>query len=532
MTTAPNRLTPPPLQALVRRVLYIGPAADEVCRLVTQHVGEIDILYEAEVQGAIALARSRKFDTIIVDQRDERLSSKLILPLFTGLQSKLNLVVVSQFKDVSQYLSVPGVARVLSAPIREGQLLRVLGLKAKPKHFNDSETGAAHQPEKILNVKDDRSKTTQAKKGLARIISDRFMSLVSTLYKRAAFVLLMTLFIAFSFYGVLIGYFLMSTTWGAPMTLTRGHELVNKVERELTEVRVALGQADQKITEAELQKLTAEREQIEAQQLVKYAIGTIKGEIKLHKRQDKLLTQGVGRLVKVRDSLKRQLATGGMAADLNKLFDKRLISKSSYTTSTLGLLEASQRLAAIEGEVEQQRAQVEASGLQVEILTNLKVALEEGGPVSSIASASPELLLLTKQSLDARASEALARSTINSNETRIGQLQSSQKVLRDQIAALENSVLGRAITERIDVVFVPYNNTQQFQAGQSLYSCYFTILWCKKVGVTGEFLPGEISSVHPFFGKPIRGAFVEAKITDPDAATRDIIHGRRAPLFF
>ena len=532
MTVLSPRVMPPALQAPVRRVLYVGPEADEVCRLVTQHVGNIDIRYESEVQVAIALVRAGRFDTIIVDQRDERLSSKLILPLFSSLQASLSLVVVSQFKDVSQYLAVPGVARVLAAPIREAQLLRVLGLKAKSRHFDDAVNGEApgevKQPASIAST----TKVAPDKKGLVRFISDRFMTLVSTLYKRAAFVLLMTLFIAFTFYGVLIGYFLISNTWGAPMTLARGHELVNKVERELTEARVALGQADQKITEAELQKLTAERSLVEAGQLVKYAVGTINGEIKLHKRQDKLLKQNIGRLVKVRDSLKRQLSKGGMAADLNRLFDKRLISKSSYTASTLGLLEASQRLAAIEGEVEQYLAQVDASQGQVEILVNLKQALEKGGHVSSVAAASPELLLLTKQSVDARAAEGLARSTISSNETRIRQLQNSQTVLRDQIAELGKSVLGRAIANRIDVVFVPYNNKQQFRSGQPLYSCVFTVLWCKQVGVTGEYLPGEVSSVHPFFGKPIRGDFVEAKIFDPDAATRDIIHGSRAPFFF
>jgi len=33
------------LPAPARRVLYVGPAADEVCAIVTRHVGEIDIRY-------------------------------------------------------------------------------------------------------------------------------------------------------------------------------------------------------------------------------------------------------------------------------------------------------------------------------------------------------------------------------------------------------------------------------------------------------------------------------------------------------
>jgi hypothetical protein len=90
----------------------------------------------------------------------------------------------------------------------------------------------------------------------------------------------------------------------------------------------------------------------------------------------------------------------------------------------------------------------------------------------------------------------------------------------------------RALYKRIDVVFVPYGNEGRFQQGQSVYSCAFTILWCSKAGVVGQSLPGEISSVHPFFGKPIRGSFVELKLSSPDAAMREIIHGTRKPLFF
>ncbi len=92
--------------------------------------------------------------------------------------------------------------------------------------------------------------------------------------------------------------------------------------------------------------------------------------------------------------------------------------------------------------------------------------------------------------------------------------------------------MARALEKRIDVVFVPYGSEGRFQAGASLYSCTFTIFFCAKAGIIGQPLPGEINSVHPFFGKPIRGSFVELKLSNPDAAMREIIHGTRKPFFF
>ena len=74
MATIQPRTPPAGLPAPARRVLYVGPAADEVCTIVTRHIGEIDIRYESSVRAALDLARQVRFDTAIIDQRDEQLS--------------------------------------------------------------------------------------------------------------------------------------------------------------------------------------------------------------------------------------------------------------------------------------------------------------------------------------------------------------------------------------------------------------------------------------------------------------------------
>jgi hypothetical protein len=186
MAIIQNRAPAMALPRLSRRVLYIGPAADEVCAIVTQHVGEIDIRYESDVRAALVVARQSRFDTVIVDQRDESLATRLIVPLISGIGYDIKLVVVSGLKDVSQYLTVPGVARVLTAPIREGQLLRVLGLNSKPKHFNDAPK--SHRPV--------TAKRQGFVAGLVHGFFSQLMAVVSALYKRAPLCCCWTLFVA------------------------------------------------------------------------------------------------------------------------------------------------------------------------------------------------------------------------------------------------------------------------------------------------------------------------------------------------
>jgi hypothetical protein len=221
-----------------------------------------------------------------------------------------------------------------------------------------------------------------------------------------------------------------------------------------------------------------------------------------------------------------------MGDDLKALYHKRLISTRAYNSGALGLLEASQRLASVETEIEETRAKSEDIDASVTLLKSLLGALKNGGPVEGLTATAPDLLLLTKQAVEARTAELVAQSRISTTETTRGQLERNRKVLTEQIAAVEISAAGRAIHARVDVVFVPYTNEARFLEDAKLYSCLFTIFWCSEAGRTGQVLPGEISSVHPFFGKPIRGFFVEASNINPDAAAREIIHGTHAPFFF
>jgi hypothetical protein len=153
----------------VPRVLYIGPAADELCELLVQHIGRIDLAYEQDVQAAFAHMRRRVFDVVMVDQRDENLATRLILPVLQSLGYPVKPVVISALKDVGHYLAIPGVARVLAAPMKESQVLRVLGLERRKPILETTVPQAKASP------KLDR------KKGLVEQLSDRFMNLVSML---------------------------------------------------------------------------------------------------------------------------------------------------------------------------------------------------------------------------------------------------------------------------------------------------------------------------------------------------------------
>jgi hypothetical protein len=498
-----------------QKALYIGANVDELNTLLSKHIGKIDMSYTRRVAEAVELARTNSYDVIIVDQREDELATRLIVPLMAA-QGKSKLIVISNLKDVSSYLAIPGVARVIATPLREAQVLRVLGLKAI-----ENNTRADTKPEP------ETSKPTKRRFnpfGWA-------MTLVSNLYKRTAFVLLAALFSAFAFYGLLIAFFLLSSKWAAPLTLVRGHELVNKVEAELAQLMVNEDMAAQRMTEAQLAKIDAERTLAESYPIVKGSIKTIELEIRSRTGRIRVLGANLKRLQKTKAAFRAPEAGAAQMAKPDELFKKRLIDRKTYdATSVLGL-EIAQRADMVENEIQTAAMELENLVSSIEMLRALKSNLE--GKVSDDpAAAPPDLLLLAKQALEARTAILSSKSKLSSLDKTVAVLDNSRKVLARQIADIKNSPPGRAIEKRIDVVFVPYTNLENYAPGTQLYSCAFTVVLCAPAGEVGATLPGESTYVHPFFGKPIRGVFAEIKLINPDAAAREIIHANHKPLFF
>jgi hypothetical protein len=519
------KLDVPASIAAAPRIVYLGLHANEMCDLVSPHIGAMAIDYSEKVVDTLALIRSAPFDVIIIDERDAPPSQQLILPLLRSIQTKFKLIIISAPEDVSNYLRMPGVARVLSEPLRAKQLSKALGLDvSKLRHDKVKLSEEAK--------KENEAPKPQPKLGPLVWLSNLGMQLVSTAYKRLAFVLLGVLFLSFAFYGTMIGFFLTSSSWSAPQVLVRGHVLVDRVEKEISDAKLTLNLNKQRLAETIQQASEAENAASSAQILVNFAGDTVSKEIISRKRQVKVIEQNIARTEKIRKAFAKQLKTGGLSAELSALYGKHLIDRKTFTSNTLGLLDSGQRMAGMEAELDLLASDKAQLVMQLSMLNSLKAQLQQQGPLENITAASSDLLLLTKQSLDARQALDTARNNLIVTKQTHQTLLNSQKVIEQQIATLENSTLGRAITSRVNVMFVPYGNDEHFKTGADLYSCRFTFVVCSKVGTVGQILPGEIASVHPFFGKPIRGFYVEANLTDPTAATREIIHANHAPLYF
>ena len=500
------------------KALFVAMPSPEIATLLGSRADDFEISQTKGTADTIALVIRNNFEYVVVDQSEDNIALSLLVPLLAGSEQTFKLIVICKPEQVGSYLRMRGVDRVLTVPVATTQLRYALGIKK-----------AASAPvveEAVQPIARDATPPN-----VLVLLRNRAVALISTFYKNAAFVLLAILFVSFCFYGVLIGYFLVSSSWGAPVTLSSGQELVVRVEQQINELKVNANLARQHRSEAELEAAKATREQEDARLLVGYVLGTVEREISARTTRRATLMKTEKRLLNLRKAFEKQLASGGMTAGLLELYKKRLIDKKAFNAGTLGLLDAGQKMSNLEGNLGDVHDEVLAFDANIEMLKLLAAQLK-GGEMQDIAAASSDLILLTKQAVDARSAYDLSKTQAQSAKARMELLGNNKNLLESRIAELQSSALGRAIGSRIDVIFVPYGNEKNFQMGTALYTCSLTIIFCHHAGLVGVNVPGESNAVHPFFGKPIRGYFVEALLDDENAASQEIIHAERPPFFF
>jgi hypothetical protein len=510
-----------PLSSLKRaaKMLYVGILEPAIADIFRNGSDDIELVQSHATADTIALINRTRFAGVVVDQRDEKNAIALMVALLAGTAHSYKLIVICQPEQVGKYLRMRGVDRVLACPVSPPQLQAALGLKSP----------VAASPQQSVNVRP--APVAEALRSFPELIRNRAVSTISAFYKNAAFVLLALLFASFCFYGLLIAYFLLSSSWGAPVQLSSGHELVVKVEQQINDMKVNVNLTSQRVSEAELEAAQATRAHEDAKLLVGYVLGTVEEEIAARTARQATLGKSVKRMASLKRTFEKQLTANGMSAELGKLFDKRLIDRYTYKSGTLGLLEAGQRLSGLEGELDVAKDNVASADSDIKMLKSLRTQLK-GGPMVTIAAASADLILLTKQAVDARSALDQSRIQLVSATSRLSLLANSKDLLNERINTLLQSPLGRAIGSTVYVIFVPYGNEGNFKTGAPLYSCVLTVIFCHRAGKVGAAVPGESSTVHPFFGKPIRGFFVEAILDDTNAASQEIIHAERPPFFF
>ena len=117
-------------------------------------------------------------------------------------------------------------------------------------------------------------------------------------------------------------------------------------------------------------------------------------------------------------------------------------------------------------------------------------------------------------------------------DAEIKELDTQHAEQEKDVARLAASPYIRATEEKRVVGFVPYQNLSNIHAGVTLYTCDWGLIKCHSAGKVLSILDGEVQDVHPHDDSVQRGVMVEIDLSDPDAATENVLFAGSKPFWW
>lgn len=530
------------------RVLVMGPNARAIAGALVRMKGTAEIHHAETAAEAVSLLQGYRFDRVLVDNLSDG-ALALTIPRLATLENVGSLIVLAGPKSAETISAIPGVGLVLQPPFNPVEIAGAMGIEitdsrkgeSKPvaggKRAGDAEPTTSLQQHETLSANEpdgEREGEAPALIRFARSIAlfiPGLTPVLSLLYKNLALTILAGLFAAFISYGIMIAFFLVSGDWSAPMQLQPGHELVSKADRDMKELQVKRNLAIRQLADARNSLSESKQDLERANLLATSTIGTIEQEIENRKT---FLASANSEI----DALRSVLKGFGSAeerrrqrANTERDFQNRIITRNTYQDLLLNAAQVERQVAEIQVDINQ-KIKERNDGQQAIAILNAMMQQARGEQGVGTIGGRAEFVPLTNQIIEVRQTRSRAQNGIRVAEEIIPSLEDSLAVLDRGIADLEKTPMIRALEKPINVLFVPYDNLNSYEKGRPLYSCGFAVFWCSKAGTTGEPISGEITTVHPFFGKPIRGQFIEAELDNNETSQKEILHVGRPPFFF
>ncbi len=349
-----------------------------------------------------------------------------------------------------------------------------------------------------------------------------------SLYKIVGFSLLGIILFGLLAYVGLNALFFLHTRWVAPAIIAqtdpRVLELRTRLAQELwnrQRIEVERAQVGAQLSHA--RRLIAMEEQYQA--TFKDALSA---QTSFHRgslaRARSLKAQVEAAAQSLEQATKRFETT--QSASLAAAFDAKLIDQEQKATGDFRLAELKASQVTLQGQRLGVLGQVDELSQRVRALGTIVNDPSSGAPSTL------EGLELKRSYMNSVVEAQKAQDSLVALQESDAALVEAIRAYDNVIAIIKESPLMLAASAELLVAFVPYENMSNVTAGDPVYGCAASVVWCRRVGRVGEAIEGEIVAKHPVYGTDLRGRFVRIQFDDPSWAKRPVLHVGRAPLWF
>ena len=355
-------------------------------------------------------------------------------------------------------------------------------------------------------------------------------ALITSIYKAVGFAVLSLILVGLACYFGVNAFYLFADSWVAPVILSPHHERVLQVSSQ------ALAHQHQR------RKLEGERMALESH------VAAADRAIALNEGFQRSFTEALSEELSSREAYLEQaehlelehreseravmdanqafLETA--APELEAQYEAGLLDRSSYT-------QARRSLAAMT----QTELSLRQSGLQLSsVVRDSRRAVDSmhGALDPTAAETPPEArsydVLVMQQEFQRSVIETHRLRRERANALRlVGLLEESIASYDQLLIELEASPYKRALRERVDLAFAPYENLDEVSEGRALYGCSAGLIWCRRVGRVVATLDGEVAVKHPLRSELVRGLMIEIDLEDARWAEDKALYLGSAPLF-
>lgn len=351
--------------------------------------------------------------------------------------------------------------------------------------------------------------------GLApRPITRKAQKVVVSAYRLLGFGILSVIVFVLVGYISTTAFYFLNTTWITPVAVSANDE---KVVTQQSQLAAQINEREKLVHELEQSERRIKAEQAFQLQFAKAIKHDVAGRRLALNRVQALASSAAAtrRQIKSANAEFSQASQQQMAAE----YDARLISRDSMLAGKHQLAQiesANLSLAERQAEFDQRAAELAAQTQSLDAL----LANKDSGTALSY-----DVLKIARDYETSKLE--LARETSNRDRLK-------NAIVRQEsiIEGLSGSAYLRAVENGATVALVPYDNLHNAAKGTKLYACRLSMVWCRPVGEVSEILPGEVQIKHPKRDTIVRGRMIEMKMTEPDAAYKDVLFLGGAPLKF
>jgi hypothetical protein len=333
-----------------------------------------------------------------------------------------------------------------------------------------------------------------------------------TLYRIFAAVMLYSLLIVIGSYGFTMGFYSVSKSWVAPMSISPSNDKILQMVQSLT------------TTTATLNTLTTNN------------TGLMKSRTELVQRRgilEQLSAQLAGALVSERS---KNAASTVQLTDL-------LVQKQSDISHTSDMMAEYERMkAGIEHDLKMGLI-TQADAVQQETtLTQFKNSLTD----SKVSQVMTEL---TRQkltdggltSVDMIQKQVELRSQITQIDLQVANGDDQIRNNNAQITVIKKALeltktnpyfQATNATRPLDFAFVPYDNQKAVEIGAKVYDCYLSMLVCREVGKVTATFQDEERATNPFYKTDMRGFLAQLDLNDHESSKSKTLFVNGKPLLF